>query len=151
MQIKQVKPINFLFFRTQTRVQELGTFLQVGQELLKEAVQYNLFVTGPVHWHYFDFTGDENQPFTLEIALPVADFPQEYDGRFHLKRTEPFACATAVHEGSWFDIPQTYAKLVEFIGKEKLTAQGVNRELYINADFKNPSGNVTEIQMGVRS
>lgn len=149
MQIKQVKPINFLFFSTETKIQDLVNLLPVGQELFKEAVKHNLSITGPIHWHYFDFTGDESKPFTLEIALPVSDFPVEYDGKFHLKRTEPFKCASAVHEGGWLQIPITYGKLVQFITNEKLTPVAVNREIYINVDFKNPEANVTEIQMGI--
>jgi effector-binding domain-containing protein len=149
MRIKQVKPINFLFFRTETTIQELASLLYVGQELFKEAVHYDLAITGPVHWHYFGFTGDESKSFTLEIALPVSDFPLEYDGKFNLKRTEPFKCASAVHEGNWHEIPQTYGKLMQFITDEKLMPISATREVYINADFKNPDANVTEIQMGV--
>lgn len=149
MQIKQVKPINFLFFRTETRINELSNFLPVAKELFKEAILQDLTITGPVHWHYFGFTGDENKPFTLEIALPVSNFPQEYDGKFHFKRTEPFTCVSAVHEGSWYELPQTYGKLMQFIGDHKLIPNAINREVYVNADFTDPEANVTEIQMGV--
>ncbi|MFZ2904650.1 MAG: hypothetical protein WAZ98_00480 [Cyclobacteriaceae bacterium] len=34
--LKQVKPINFLFFRTETRVTELEKFLPISNELFKE-------------------------------------------------------------------------------------------------------------------
>ena len=149
MQIKSVKPINFLFFRTETRVSELANLTWVARDLFKEAVAQDLTVTGPVHWHYFGFTGDEGKDFTLEIALPIADFPQEYDGRFHFKRTEPFRCVAMTHEGSWYEIPKSYGKLMEFITQQKLTPNAVNRELYVNADFKDPEANVTEIQIGI--
>jgi effector-binding domain-containing protein len=121
----------------------------VAKDLFKEAVVQDLTVTGPVHWHYFGFSGDENKSFTLEIALPIADFPQEYDGRFHFKRTEPFRCVAMTHEGSWYEIPKTYGRLIEFIREQKLTPNSTNRELYVNADFKDPEANVTEIQMGI--
>ncbi|MFZ2904651.1 MAG: GyrI-like domain-containing protein [Cyclobacteriaceae bacterium] len=93
--------------------------------------------------------GDINKLFTLEIALPVAEIIREYDGRFHFKRSEPFSCASIVHEGNWLDIPKSYERLMAFTGKQKLTAAGVNREIYINVDFANPESNVTEIQLGV--
>lgn len=147
--LKQVKPINFLFFRTETRVTELEKFLPISNELFKEAFERNLRITGPVHWHYFGFMGDINKLFTLEIALPVAEIIREYDGRFHFKRSEPFSCASIVHEGNWLDIPKSYERLMAFTGKQKLTAAGVNREIYINVDFANPESNVTEIQLGV--
>jgi len=46
-------------------------------------------------------------------------------------------------------MPKTYDKLMEFVSKRKLTPNSINRELYINADFKDPEANVTEIQIGI--
>ena len=149
MQIKSVKPINFLFYRTETRIADLANLTWVARDLFKEAAAQDLTVTGPVHWHYFGFSGDESKDFTLEIALPIADFPQEYDGRFHFKRTEPFRCVATTHEGSWYEIPKAYGKLMEFIMQQKLMPNAINRELYVNADFKDPEANVTEIQIGI--
>lgn len=149
MQIKVVKPVNFLFFRTETTVAALGNFLPIAKELFKEAVQLDLWVTGPVHWHYYGFTGEESKPFTLEIALPVATLPEQYDGKFHCKRTEPFRCVSVVHEGSWYDIPKSYGTIMQFVSSNGLMPIDVNRELYINADFDHPDANVTEIQLGI--
>lgn len=149
MQIKNVSPINFLFFRAETRVDELEKFLPVAQELFAEAVRNGIRITGPVHWHYFGFMGDVSQSFTLEVALPVSDVPQDYDGKFHFKRTEPFKCVSLVHEGNWLDLPQSYGKLMQFMNEQQLQPTAVNRELYVNADFNYPEANVTEIQVGV--
>jgi effector-binding domain-containing protein len=150
MQIKAVKPINFLFFRTETTVAELIKFIPIGQEIIHEAVKKNLFITGPVHWHYFGFEGNEHKPFTLEISLPVSEAVSEYDGKFHFKRTEPFKCVSMVHEGSWFDMPKSYGNMMTFMSENKLTPIGATREIYVNTDFKYPEANVTEIQMGVQ-
>ena len=149
MNVKEIKPISFLFFRTETKLTELGNFLMVGQDLFKEAVTNKLMITGPIHWHYFGFEGDMNKPFTLEISLPVSEVPQDYDGPFHFKRTEPFKCVTTTHDGDWLNMGASYARLMEFIKEQKLTPLAVNREIYVNADFKNPAANVTEIQVGV--
>lgn len=149
MQIKTVKPINFLFYRTETRVTELADLTLVARDLFKEVAAQDLTVTGPMHWHYFGFSGDESKTFTLEIALPIADLPQEYDGRFHFKRTEPFRCVTITHEGSWYELPKSYGKLMEFVAKKNLTTNSINRELYINVDFRDSEANVTEIQIGI--
>lgn len=147
--LKQVKPINFLFFRTETTISELGNFLSVANDLFQEAFENNLRITGPVHWHYFGFIGDASKPFILEIALPVSEVIREYDGRFHFKRTEPFNCASIIHEGNWLDIPKSYEKLVRFLSTKDVKPIGVNREIYINADFANPEANITEIQLGI--
>lgn len=150
MKIKEIKPISFLYFRTETRLSELGNFFMVGQNLIKEAVANRLMVTGPVHWHYFGFEGDPQKTFTLEISLPVSEVPQDYDGAFHFKRTEAFKCVTAVHDGDWLTMGASYGKLMEFIASQSLVPTAMNREVYVNADFKHPEANVTEIQVGVK-
>lgn len=147
--LKQVKPINFLFFRTETTRGDLEKFVPIASELFKEAYENNLRITGPVHWHYFDFSQDERKSFTLEVALPVAEVIGEYDGKFHFKRSEAFSCISIVHEGNWLDIHKSYGRLMEFAYKKKLKVRGVNREIYINADFTNPEANITEVQLGV--
>ncbi len=148
-QLKEVKPINFLFFRAETKVNELMKFIPMAKDLFKEAVRLDLHVAGPIHWHYFGFTGDESKSFILEVAVPVANVVDEYDGAFHFKRTDPFKCVSLIHEGAWNDIPQSYGKIIQFVAENNLQMLGVNRELYINADFTNPEGNVTQIQLGV--
>jgi effector-binding domain-containing protein len=150
MKIKEVKPISFLYFRTETKISELGNYFHVAKELFQEAVKLNLNITGPIHWHYFGFNGDLEKSFTLEISLPVGEVLQEYDGKFHFKRTEPFKCVTLVHEGNWMEMGKAYGQAMEFITQHQLVPSAVNRELYINADFTSPDANTTEIQVGIR-
>lgn len=147
--LKHVKPINFLFFRAETTVKELSQFFFVAPELFKEAIANNLTITGPVHWHYFDFMGDLEKPFTLEISLPVNEVVTDYDGKFHFKRTSDFKCVSLVHEGNWLDLPNSYEALMKFVQAEKLQPVAVNRELYVNVDFRFPEANTTEVQMGI--
>lgn len=149
MDVKSISPINFLYLRAETTVSELYKFLSAGQDLFKEAVKQNIPVTGPVHWHYFGFTGDPAKSFQFEVAIPVGEIPEDYDGSFHFKRTEPFKCVMLRHEGSWLDIPASYGKAMAYIQQNKLTPTAINREVYINADFKYPESNITEIQIGI--
>lgn len=151
MQVKEVKAITFIYFRTEAVVSTLQNFLPVSKELFREAVKHNLQITGPVHWHYFGFSMDESKPFILEVALPVSEVLSEYDGKFHFKRTEPFKCVAVIHEGAWNDLPSTYNKIAQFISKHKLEPAAVNREIYINADFIFPEANVTEVQFGIHA
>lgn len=146
--IKEAQPISFVFFRTETTLNELSNFFHVANELYAEALNHQLRVTGPVHWHYFGFT-DAAKPFTLEIALPVAEVLQEYDGRFHFKRTDTFNCVSIMHEGDWLRMTDSYEKLLRYAAAHQLTPSGVNREIYVNVDFVNSQANVTEIQLGV--
>lgn len=147
---KQVQPISFLFFRTETTLQQLGNFFHVANELYAEALKHNLRVNGPIHWHYFGFDGDASKSFTLEISLPVNEVIVGYDGPFHFKRTENFKCVSMIHEGDWLQMGDTYAKLMEFAAEQKLSPATVNREIYVNVDFANPQANVTEVQLGIQ-
>lgn len=148
--IREVKPINFLYFRTETTVGDLASFLPVSSDLFREAVQHNLRITGPIHWHYFGFNGDPNSSFTLEVSLPVADILPSYDGSFHFKRTGNFKCVAFRHEGPWHELPKSYSKVLDFVSREKLEAVPMTREIYVNADFAYPDANITEIQFGIR-
>lgn len=145
---RRIKPANFLFFRTETTVNELAGFFDVAPRLYAEAVKNNLRVTGPVHWHYAGFT-DIQKPFTLEIALPVGEIMPEYDGPFHFKRTDDFACLSLVHEGNWYEMPRSYGALIADAAEKGFKPSGNNREIYVNVDFANPEANVTEIQLGL--
>lgn len=149
MKVKTVHPINFLYYQTETTIQQLSSFFPVSGKLLKEAAKYGLTLAGPVHWHYKNFMGDESQPFTLEISLPVVSLPNDYKGDFMLKKTDPFRCVSAIHEGKWTDIPNTYANIMQFMQAQGLQPAIENRELYIQVDFENADANVTEIQMGI--
>jgi effector-binding domain-containing protein len=149
-ELREIKPINFIFFRTQAYLEQLPNFVPVARDLFKEACLYNLHVTGPVHWHYIDCNGDPGSPFTLEIALPVAETLTDYDGSFHFKRTDQFRCVALTHEGSWMSIPKAYQQLKDFISTRSLKPSQITREVYVNTDFRNPEANETEIQVGVQ-
>jgi effector-binding domain-containing protein len=148
-QVREIKPISFLFFRAEACLEQLPNFVPVANDLFKEAVTFNLQVTGPIHWHYHDFNGNGGEPFTLEIALPVAETLADYDGSFHFKRTDSFRCVTVTHEGSWSSMGETYEKLNDFITTKQLKPLAMTREVYVNSDFRHPEANLTEIQIGV--
>jgi effector-binding domain-containing protein len=148
--IKEIKPINFLYFRAETRVDQLLNFVPVAKDLFREATNRDLHVTGPIHWHYFGFGADASSLFTLEVSLPVSDVIAEYDGNFHFKRTEPFRCVALTHEGGWDSLPVSYSKIMQFIASQNLEPIQMTREIYLNTDFKDPDANVTVIQMGVK-
>lgn len=148
-EIKTIKSITFLFHRTETTVNDLINHIPVSQQLFKEAVEKNLDIAGPIHWHYFDFEG-EHKPFKLEISLPVGHVIPDYDGPFHFKRTEEFSCACLTHEGRWDDIPKSYDTLMQFVAASGRTPDTIAREIYVQADANNQEANVTEIQLGIR-
>ncbi len=148
--VKEIRPINFLFYRTEVMVSNLIHQIPVAKALFREAVKLDMHPTGPIHWHYFGFTGDESNRFTLEVCLPVASFPTDFNGNFHFKRTENFKCISFSHEAGWNEIPRSYGVMMEFMQQNNLQPVGVTRELYINVDFCKSDANVTEIQIGTQ-
>lgn len=148
-QIKEIKPVNFLYYRTETTLADLMKHTSVSQEIISEAVQRELPITGAPHWHYFGFEGPV-KPFTLEIAVPVGKILSDYDGKFHFKRTRPFKCICLTHEGSWQQLDKSYEAIMKFAADNKLSPTSAVREIYVNSDFENPDANVTEIQFGIQ-
>ena len=148
-ELKTIKPITFLFHRVETNMADLINHVPVSKQLYREALDRNLMIGGPIHWHYINFEGPE-KPFILEVALPVDKSIEDYDGPYHFKRTEEYNCACLTHEGKWDDLPKSYDKLVEFLNRQGKTPLTTAREIYVQADFNNQEANVTEIQLGVQ-
>jgi effector-binding domain-containing protein len=149
MEIREIKPINFLFHRAVLKMSDLQKMIPVSQALYVEAVRLKLTITGPIHWHYFGITTRES-PFTLEVSLPVGEVLKDYDGVYHFKRTENFKAVTHLHEGNFDDFEKTYEKVFGYIAQNKLVTNGICREVYINVDFANPAANIAEIQIGIQ-
>jgi effector-binding domain-containing protein len=149
-QVKEIKPVSFLYYRTKTTINELINLIPISQEIMREATAQNIPITGAVHWHYFEFDGDMNKPFTVEVAVPVGKVISDYDGKYHFKRTNPFKCVQLTHEGAWQKIPNSYGSIMRFITENKLSPTSSVREIYVNSDFENPEANVTEIQFGIQ-
>jgi effector-binding domain-containing protein len=149
MEIKEIKPMNFLFHREVLKLSEVQKMIPVSQALYVEAVKLKLGITGPIHWHYFGLTNKES-PFTLEVSLPVAEVLKGYDGVYHFKRTQNFKAVTHTHEGTFDDFEKTYEKVFTYIGEKKLVPNGMCREVYINVDFVDPSANIAEVQIGIQ-
>ncbi|HTH56027.1 MAG TPA: GyrI-like domain-containing protein [Cyclobacteriaceae bacterium] len=148
-QVKEIKPVNFLYYRTETTMADLMKHTAISQEIIGEAVRRELPITGALHWHYFGCEGAA-KPFALEIAVPVGKIISDYDGKFHFKRTRPFKCICLTHEGSWEELNKSYDSIAKFAADHKLSSTSSVREIYVNSDFENPEANVTEIQFGIQ-
>ncbi len=112
MQIKEVKPLTFFYHSVRTTLSGLSAQTGVvAASLYREAAALGLEVTGPLCWQYVGFDPAPGAAFTLHIALPVAEAKADYAGPFAFQRTGPFRCLSAVHEGDWMKLPETYQKL----------------------------------------
>jgi effector-binding domain-containing protein len=149
MQIKEIKPMNVLFFSEKTTIHEMMKFVRVkANELYRNAIENNLEITGPVYWIYYGMNGQPNTRFILEICIPVHP-SGVYSGPFALKKLPVFRCASDSHYGSWQEMAQVYQVLIGDIFQGNHTMIGVTREVYLNMDFVSPENNMTEIQIGI--
>lgn len=150
MQIKEIRPITFLYYRAETTLNQLQTFIdqKIPYKLQKDAVDNGMWLGGPVYWNYFGFTSPEH-PFTLEIAVPVNFAPENYSGAFKLRTSDPYKCLSEIHEGGWLEITNTYTRIFQFIQQNQLKPNGNYREIYMHADFSHPEGNITDVQVGI--
>ena len=150
MQIKTIHPMQVFCFETKTTLQDLLQYVRVvAQRLYKDAIKHDLEVTGPVYWIYEGADGQLDTIFTLTIALPVSKTEKITEGDFKLKTLDSFRCLSHTHEGAWENLGQTYGQLFSEIQVKELAISGQNREIYLNMDFDNPTGNITEVQIGL--
>jgi hypothetical protein len=151
MQIKEVKPLTFFYHSVRTTLSGLSAQTGVvAASLYREAAALGLEVTGPLCWQYVGFDPAPGAQFTLHIALPVAQARADYAGEFAFQRTGPFRCLSAVHEGDWMKLPETYRKLFGNLAAENLRPTGLNREVFLTVNFTEPEANVTEVQIGIQ-
>ncbi len=149
MLIKETKPFNALVFRIETTLPQLRQYVgHVAKDLYREAARLELTVTGPICWTYYGIDGKPDTVFTLEIALPVQEKEVVAQG-FEWQRMDSFRCVETRLEGSWEQLPQTYAELMNHLKANGLTMINQCRETYVNMDFDNCDNNITEVQLRV--
>ena len=150
MQIKNIQPIHVLYYETETSLHALSEYVRVvAQRLYKEAIQNDLEVTGPIYWIYEGADGNPATIFKLTIALPITPAAPVSGSEFQQKVLEPFQCISQELQGDWSGLGKVYGDIFGKIGAENSIPSGQNREIYINMDFQNPAGNITEVQVGI--
>lgn len=148
MKTKIAPAMTVLSFELKTSLQSMDKDVgEIPKEIYQEAAKANLLPSGPQHWVYKWKSSDPNSEFVLKIALPVALFGNSYSGKkFKLENLESFKCLSTEHIGTWNNLKETYAKVMDKIKHEGLIPGTTNREVYINCDFENTENNITEIQ-----
>jgi effector-binding domain-containing protein len=147
MQITTHPPVRILYSTHRVTLKQLGEFGAVIKELYAEAVHYDAFVSGPLHWIYRGADGKPDTVFTLEIAIPIQGYIKT--NKFQVKQLAPFDAITYRHEGSWERLVESYTDIMQYVDKNKIPLNEECRELYLNMDFENPENNVTEVQVGI--
>jgi putative intracellular protease/amidase/effector-binding domain-containing protein len=148
-QIQTVPPMHFFSRSFQTDLAGLFPLIRtVAKDIFREAIANDLEIAGPIHWHYYNFDGQPNSIFTLEIGVPITtvkSVPVPYD----CKTLPAFSCVSQQLLGSWEKMAPKYHEIISGILPAGLKMSGNNREQYIHCDFDNPEANVTNIQVGI--
>lgn len=151
MIIKKTPTMQFFCTTEETSIKELSKYVRVkALEIYKEAIISGLEVTGPLYWIYYGMDGIPETRFNLEIGIPIQQ-KKEVNNGFICKTIDSMECSTLIHNGSWNNLPQSYALLIGELIKSGRVLKGITREIYINIDFDNPNNNITEIQLGLKS
>lgn len=150
-EIETVAPFHFFFRSYQTNMAGLMKLVRTeAREMIRAAVTSDLELAGPVHWHYYGFTGDPESDFTLEIGVPVTAL-KTVPAPYGCKTLPAFQCVSTQHTGDWQHLAQAYEKLISGMLLGGIPMSGINRELYIHTDFEHPEANITRIQVGIKT
>src|SRR5690606_35912744 len=110
MQIVRIAAENFLYRIVKIMPDDDFDLLEFGDALLREASVGGMPVSGALQLHY-RFNRPVGQADEVHLALPVRAFAEDYDGLFHLKRTESFCCITDVVHGNIGAFTERWRKL----------------------------------------
>ena len=148
MEIVTQPAMTVLYSSHQTTIMQLENFVgTIAKQLYADASAQGLLVSGPQFWIYYGMDGNPGTVFTLEIVLPIQGEVKE--GAFKYKELPAFKSLVHKHAGPWEKMPESYGRLMGFIGEHKLGLSGIYREAYLNVDFQHPENNRVEIQAGI--
>ena len=147
MEIKTTPPINVLYFTTSTTLKEVGQYaISVAKKLYAEAARQDLLPSGPIHWLYYNCNGIPDDPFTLEIALPVLVAPQQ-TSEFSFKELPSFHSVAYLFNGPWEKMYTAYDEIINWTKSNGYSLTEDFREVYL---FLNNDYQLTEINVGIK-
>lgn len=147
MQIKTIAPIPVLYFTTETTFKELANYVYViAKQLYGEAVKQDFLPVSAVQWLYHDCSGKPDEPFTLDIALPVSSAPAT-PSSFQFKELPAFKCISSIYEGSYDKMSIKYEEVFSWAKANGYETKNEFREVYWDMA---KGKEITEIQIGLR-
>ncbi len=139
MEIVRIAAGNFLYHVVGVMPFDESGLLDFGDALLREAYISGMPVSGALQLHY-RFNQPVGKPDELHIALPVRSFAHDYDGLFHLKRTDAFCCITDVVHGNASGFDERWQKLERCAGMLHLESGNGYREILASTEYGQNSG-----------
>lgn len=142
VQLKETEPKNILYIRKIMSTKDFGLYYS---QLLETIEREKLTIIGaPINIFHLEEEFDPDS-YDNEIAIPVKETVSG-------TRVLPGGlCAMVVLKGPYTELPSVYAKLQQWVGKEKYTPAGDAYEVYISDPHTTaPKDNVTEVYLPIK-
>lgn len=131
-----------------TTLLQLANHRHLGPALYAEATRLGLIANGPLQWRYNGATGDDTQPFGLDVLLPIQQAGDSATEYAYVDLPE-FRCVTHTHTGPWSELPALYDDLFRAFSAAGYTEGNTVREVYHTIDSMHPERCVTTIQISI--
>lgn len=148
MNIQTAHPKNFYVNRLTTTTDNIMAIADKEVDALYGEIKTRqLTPTGKTEFIYHNWSKD--QPFVIEIAVPVEEKACPPNERFELVQRDAFKHLSYTHKGSFEEIEAVYNKLFAELGFKGLKYSGEVREVYTTFIHPTSAENITEIQIGL--
>jgi effector-binding domain-containing protein len=122
---------------------------QANAMIADEVARFGLQVVGPTVFRYTNMSQDMSKPFTLTIALPIAN-AEAYEGDLTIHAYEQISAVTSHYTGPIKDLAaKGYDPMMGYIKQNGLTMIDDCREVYHRWDGPDADTNDIELQIGV--
>ena len=150
VRIKETAERQYLCAKKEVKIAEMAEFAPaMVKALMEKATELKLGQSGPTLITYFDFRGDPEQKFTVEIGVPISVKEAAGTGEFYVRKVPKFKCAAAIFQGSMSQRGEAWQKFPE-IALSKGEFTGESRELFLYWEGHDSPNNVIELEMGLK-
>ena len=150
VRVKETAERQYLCAKKELKLAEIHEFaITTIRQLMEKATELKLMQGGPIQFTYFNFRGDPEQKFALEIGVPIFAKEAASTGEFYVRKVPKFKCAAAVFQGSLSQMGEAWQKFVPAaMTKGEPTEE--SRELYLYWEGHDSPNNIIELEMGLK-
>jgi effector-binding domain-containing protein len=133
---------------TELSISEIAAYAEKTiPELLAEAQDRGMAVTGPCVFTYEDCDGEVDNRFSLKIAFPVDACRGQ--GAFPCVQVPAHSCLCTVHTGPMKGIGPAWNEFTPLALQQGETLRAIGREVYLNWVDQSSAENQVELQIPV--
>ena len=150
MRVKEIAERQYLCAKKELKLAEIHEFaITTIKQLMEKATELKLMQGGPILFTYFNFRGDPDQKFALEIGVPIFANEPASAGEFYVRKVPKMKCAAAVFQGSLNQMGEAWHKFAA-TAQTKGEPLEESRELYLYWEGHDSPNNIIELQMRLK-